>query len=59
VDAAVAAAAAQYAAIRARNASEFTRLDAQRTADLAVRAGRALFVCPLDFLACIVLLLMP
>ena len=39
MDAATAAAAAQYAAIRARNASEFARLDAQRTADLAVRAG--------------------
>jgi hypothetical protein len=37
VDAAVAAASTQYAAIRSRNASEFARLDAQRTADLAVR----------------------
>jgi len=41
VDAATAAAAAQYTAIRARNASEFARLDAQRTADLAVRTGHA------------------
>jgi hypothetical protein len=40
VSAAAAAAAAEYDAIRARNAAEFARLDAARNADFAVRHTR-------------------